>query len=94
VEILVATPTVREYLLDPVRTLEIPQLIEEGHVQYGMQTFDQSIMRFFQDGVISYDVAIQNVSNPDEFRLRLKGIEAAADRGWSEFSGKKNQTSS
>ena len=81
-EVLLATPTVREYLLDPVKTLMIPTLIAEGFAQYGMQTFDQSIMRHYKDGLISYDVAMQNCTNPDEFNLKLKGIEASADRSW------------
>ena len=81
-EVLLATPTVREYLLDPVKTLMIPTLIAEGFAMYGMQTFDQSIMRHYKDGLISYDVAMQNCTNPDEFNLKLKGIEASADRSW------------
>jgi twitching motility protein PilT len=44
VEILVATPTVREYLLDPSKTPLIKQLVAEGHGEYGMQTFDQSLL--------------------------------------------------
>jgi len=88
VEILIATPTVKEYLLDPVKTLLIQSAIEEGYGQYGMQTFDQSIFRLYKDGLISYDDAIQAVSNPDEFKLRLVGIEATAERGWTSF-GKK-----
>ncbi|MEO0095474.1 MAG: PilT/PilU family type 4a pilus ATPase [candidate division WOR-3 bacterium] len=88
VEILVATPTIKEYLLDPVKTLLIQSAIEEGYGQYGMQTFDQSIFRLYKDGLISYDDAIQAVSNPDEFKLRLVGIEATAERGWGSFEKK------
>ncbi|MEO0122841.1 MAG: PilT/PilU family type 4a pilus ATPase [candidate division WOR-3 bacterium] len=88
VEILVATPTIKEYLLDPVKTLLIQSVIEEGYGQYGMQTFDQSIFRLYKDGLISYDDAIQAVSNPDEFKLRLVGIEATAERGWGSFEKK------
>lgn len=88
VEILVSTPTVKEYLLDPVKTLLVQSVIEEGYGQYGMQTFDQSIFRLYKDGMISYDDAIQAVSNPDEFKLRLVGIEATAERGWGSFDKK------
>ncbi len=88
VEILIATPTIKEYLLDPVKTLLIQSAIEEGYGQYGMQTFDQSIFRLYKDGLISYDDAIQAVSNPDEFKLRLVGIEATAERGWGSFEKK------
>ncbi|GAG53570.1 unnamed protein product, partial [marine sediment metagenome] len=88
VEVLISTPTVKDYLLDPIKTILIQSAIEEGHSQYGMQTFDQSIFRLYKDGLIPYDDAIQAVSNPDDFKLRLVGIEATAERGWSEFDKK------
>jgi len=88
VEILVSTPTIKEYLLDPVKTLLIQSAVEEGYAQYGMQTFDQSIFRLYKDGLIAYDDAIQAVTNPDEFKLRLVGIEATAERGWESFDKK------
>lgn len=88
VEIMISTPTIKEYLLDPVKTMLISSAVEEGMSQYGMQSFDQSIMRLYVDGLITYDVAIENVSNPDEFNLRLRGIEATADRGWGSLEMK------
>lgn len=88
VEILLSTPTIKEYLLDPVKTMLIQSAIEEGYGQYGMQTFDQSIFKLYKDGMIAYDDAIQAVSNPDEFKLRLVGIEATAERGWEAFDKK------
>jgi twitching motility protein PilT len=88
VEVLISTPTIKDYLLDPVKTILIQSAIEEGHSQYGMQTFDQSVFRLYKDGLITYDDAMQSVSNPDDFKLRLVGIEATAERGWSEFDKK------
>ncbi len=84
VEILIATPTVRDYILDPINTQLISKAIEEGS-QYQMQSFDQSIMRLYKDNAIEYETAIQYVSNPDEFKLRLRGIKSTADRGWQDF---------
>ncbi len=89
VEVMIATPTIKEYLLDPVKTLMIQSAIEEGYAQYGMQTFDQSIFKLYKDGLITYDDALQAVSNPDEFKLRLVGIEATAERGWQPFESAK-----
>jgi twitching motility protein PilT len=88
VEILLSTPTIKEYLLDPVKTMLTQSAIEEGYGQYGMQTFDQSIFKLYKDGMIAYDDAIQAVTNPDEFKLRLVGIEATAERGWEAFDKK------
>lgn len=77
-EVMINTPTIKEYLLDPVKTLLIPSAIEEGH-QYQMHTFDQSIMHLYKDGIISFDDAAQSVTNIDEFKLKLRGIESSAD---------------
>lgn len=75
-ETMINTATIKEYLLDPVKTLLIPTAIEEGH-QYQMHTFDQSIMSLYRNGIISYDDAIQSVTNVDEFKLKLRGIESS-----------------
>ncbi len=85
IEVLVGTGTIRDAILDPEKTSMIYDLIESGSVQYGMQTFDQSIMRWYRLNVISYEMAMSQASNPDDFDLRVKGITGAADRGWSEF---------
>ena len=86
IEILISTASVREYLTDEMKTPAILELIESGMVQYGMQSFDQSIMKLYRQGVISYEDAMIQASNPDDFDLRLKGITGSSDRGWTEFS--------
>ena len=43
-----------------------------------MHTFDQSIMKHYKEGIISFDEAIQSVTNVDEFKLKLRGIEASS----------------
>src|SRR2546427_5924992 len=40
--------------------------IAEGSVQYGMQSFDQSLLAWYQAGVISYESAIFYATNPSE----------------------------
>jgi twitching motility protein PilT len=85
VEVLINTGAVKDYLLDPLKTPLILELIESGSVQYGMQSFDQSIMDLYKRGLISYEEAMTQATNPDDFELRLKGIVGAADRGWHEF---------
>jgi len=91
IEILVTTASVREYIIDQMKTPLIPELIEQGTVQYGMQSFDQSIMKLFRAGTISYEEALSQSSNPEDFDLRCKGITSASDRGWDEFSGKEKK---
>ncbi len=83
VEILINTARVRELILDARRTMLIQQAMEEGYYEYGMQTFDQSILRLYKQGLITLEDALANVSNPDEFMLRLKGIKTTSER-WEE----------
>ena len=85
VEVLVTTSSVREYIIDPMKTMLIIELIESGAIQYGMQSFDQSIMKLYKAGLISYEEAMSQTSSPDDFELRVKGITGASDRGWTEF---------
>lgn len=85
VEVLVNTASVKEYIMDTLKTSLISELIESGAIQYGMQSFDQSIMDLYKRGLISYEEAMSQATNPDDFDLRLEGITGASDRGWKEF---------
>lgn len=81
-EILVNTEAVRDQIRDLSKALNIPDLIKEGSVAYGMQTFDQSLMNWYHKGVISYDDALFAATNPAEFALRVQGINASSDTSW------------
>ena len=86
-EIMINSGAIRECILDPEKTVEIPDLLEQGAVQYGMQTFDQSIMKLHKQGLISFEEAMANATNPDDFDLRVKGITGSADRWDDEAKG-------
>jgi twitching motility protein PilT len=79
VEVMVNTPFVSDCIVDPERTHLIEGAIAAGTSQYGMQTFDQSIFKLYQRGLISRDMALRWASNHDEFKLRLQGVTATAD---------------
>lgn len=85
-EIMINTAAIRDCLVDPDKFNNIPDLIEAGTQQYGMQSFDQSIMMLYKKGMISFEEAMSNASNPDDFDLRVKGIVGASDRWVSEKS--------
>ncbi len=82
VEVLVSTPTMREYILNPSKTPLINAVVAEGVTQYGMQTFDQSVLQLLREGLITEEEALKNCSNPNELSLKLKGIAATSDRMW------------
>ena len=44
-----------------------------------MQTFDQSVLDFYNHGRITLQEALAYASNPDELRLRIRGIVSASE---------------
>jgi twitching motility protein PilT len=84
-EVLINTQTVRDQIRDMSKMLNIPDLIKEGTVQYGMQSFDQSLMAHYTHGVISYESAVFYATSPSEFALRVQGVAGTSDRSWSGF---------
>ena len=90
VEVLVSTAHIRECIIDRDRTREIEEAIAKGYHTYGMQTFDQSLMDLLQRKMITYETALNNSSNPDDFALRVKGIMVSSDTTWDPFETHKS----
>jgi twitching motility protein PilT len=84
-EVLINTAAVRDNIRDTNKSLNIPELIREGTVQYGMQSFDQSLMNWYKQGVISYENALFYATSPSEFALRVQGVAGASDTTWDAF---------
>jgi twitching motility protein PilT len=84
-EVLINTQTVRDQIRDMDKSLNIPDLIKEGTVQYGMQSFDQSLMHYYSQGIISYESAVFYATSPSEFALRVQGVAGTSDNSWSDF---------
>lgn len=65
-EIMVGTAGIRNL----IREQEIEQILTlmQTGSQYGMKTMDKSLKELFQQGMITLDVAMSKVKNPDEFR--------------------------
>jgi len=78
-EILICSAFVRECIVTPEKTRLIREAIAIGTSQYGMQTFDQSLYDLYTQGLITYETALENASNPDDFKLRVQGIASTAD---------------
>jgi twitching motility protein PilT len=86
-EVLINTAAVRDNIRDSEKALDIPDLIREGTIQYGMQSFDQSLMNWYKAGTISYESALFYSTNPSEFALRVSGIEGTSDRTFADEGG-------
>ena len=85
VEVMISTGLVRECIQLPERTRELRDVIAKGHTTYGMQTFDQSLMQLWRDDLITFEEAMAQASNPDDFALRARGIDSSSDSRWEDF---------
>jgi len=85
VEVMVSTSRIRECIAVQEKTPEIRDAIAVGHSSYGMQTFDQSLMALYRRGLITYEEALAQSSNPDDFALKVRGIASTSDRRWEDF---------
>jgi twitching motility protein PilT len=86
-EVLINTAAVADNIRDIEKALNIPDLISEGTVSYGMQSFDQSLMKWYKEGMVTYESALFFSSNPSEFALRVSGVDSTSDRTFSEITG-------
>lgn len=68
-EVMVATPAIRNLVREHAIE-QIPTSIQTGS-SFGMHTMDRSLQRLFEAGVITKEVALDNVTNQDEFKQLL-----------------------
>src|SRR5690242_4471353 len=81
-EVLINTAAVQENMRDLTKSLSIPDLIAQGSVQYGMQSFDQSLLQWYQQGMVSYESAIFFATNPSEFALKVSGVDSGESQSF------------
>ncbi len=74
-EVMVVTPTVRGYI-EELKLNAIKDLIKDGG-QFGMQTFDQSLISLYKKGLITLEEARRNATSQQEIDLALKGISSS-----------------
>ena len=74
---MLSTPMVRKLILEG-KTDKLYSAIREGEL-FGLQTFNQSILKLYQKGLITHDEAISMADKPEELELSLKGIFSGKD---------------
>ena len=87
VEVMISTAYIRECITVPEKTAQIRDLIAQGGSQYGMQTFDQSLFQLLKNGLISMETALENASNPDDFKLKISGVSSTTDAARDQMAG-------
>ncbi|ABB30445.1 twitching motility protein [Geobacter metallireducens RCH3] len=85
VEVMIGTARIKEYIDDKDKTKLLPEAIAQGFTTYGMQTFDQSLMQLYTGKLITYEEALRQSTNPDDFALKVSGISSTSDSTWDNF---------
>ena len=73
-EVLVATGRTFDKIADPAQTHELETIIADGGY-YGMQTFDQSLLALYADGVVTRRDALAAASNAHDLRLEMDRLD-------------------
>ena len=87
VEVMVGTGLIRDSIRSAEKTTNIPTVIAAGQAQYGMQTFDQSLLQLHREELITYETARDAATNPDDFDLKVKGILSTGEMTWDAAPG-------
>ena len=87
VEVMVGTGLIRDSIRASEKTSNIPTVIAAGQAQYGMQTFDQSLLQLHREELITYETARDAATNPDDFDLKVKGILSTGEMTWDAAPG-------
>ncbi len=73
IEILIVTAHVKK-LIEENNSVGISQALSKGAF-YGMQTFNQSLVKLYKDGLVAEEEVLAAASNPDDVKLAMRGIE-------------------
>jgi twitching motility protein PilT len=86
-EVMRVTGRIQDLILNPEETGRITEVISQGDY-YGMQTFDQALLGYVTEGIVSEEVAVETASSPHDFKLmlaakgqRASGIEQVVGNG-------------
>ena len=76
VEVMVATERIKNFLVDPEELHQLEDAIAEGEF-FGMQTFDQHLLKLYADGVVSLQDALSAATDQQDFRVSLRAAGLA-----------------
>jgi twitching motility protein PilT len=66
-------PTMHRAGTAPPGTILISDPVADG-AYFGMQTFDQSLLRLQQKGLVSFQAALNNATDPSDFKLAVQAL--------------------
>jgi twitching motility protein PilT len=78
-EVMVATGRIQDFIMDPTQTAQIQQAIAEGEY-YGMQTFDQALLKLIEEDRVEFEEALKASSRPQDFKLMVQSTGLGVSR--------------
>jgi twitching motility protein PilT len=72
-EVMVTTGRIQDFIMDPAQTGQIQQAIAEDEY-YGMQTFDQALLKLVEEDRVEYGEALKASSRPQDFKLMVQSL--------------------
>lgn len=79
VEVMINTAHVKKQIEDNSSS-GITQALAKGAF-YGMQTFNQSLVKLYKDGMVKEEDVLAAATNPDDVKLAMRGIEQEVRSG-------------
>lgn len=83
IEVLVVTPLIKK-LIEENNLAEMVNQMKLGQY-YGMQTFNQALLKLIQTNEIKLEDALTAATNPEELMLAIRGVESSSDNANSSF---------
>ncbi len=77
-EILINSSRVSAAIRDPEKSQQIVEALRTGSESYGMQSFDQALLKLYEEKLITYEEALRQASSPDDFALLLRGVSSGS----------------
>src|SRR5262249_50743708 len=74
-------------IADQNKSKDLILAIEEGYEHYGMQSFDQALMKLVSEKTITFSEAMKLSSKAENFALRAKGVTSMGGQKWAAFDG-------
>jgi twitching motility protein PilT len=72
-EVMVTSGRIQDFIMYPAQTGQIQQAIAEGEY-YGMQTFDQALLKLVEEDRIEYEEALKASSRPQDFKPMVQSL--------------------
>lgn len=74
VEVLIGTLTIQRCIEEPARMGHITEAIAQGRDTYGMQTFNQSVIDYYQRGMVTHEEARRSASSATDFEVEVEKL--------------------